>query len=112
MIPDDTSSITQYAGTLAGGLIAFIFLLQKFFNGWKSDRTESSVTALMHTELQRMGEQNTKLSEELGRLQLELINMNQELRTLHTENQRLHAEVNMLTAEVARLQSMLRGEAQ
>lgn len=105
MIPDN---LTEYAGGLAGGLLAFVFLLQKFLTGWKSDKTENSVISLMHGELERMSEQNTRLSEELGKLQQELIELNKELRYLHTENQRLHSEVSILTDEVARLQGMLR----
>lgn len=108
MIPDDTSTLAQYAGGLVGSLFAFIFLLQKFLSGWKSDKAEGSVITLMHTELERMSEQNARLSEELGKLQQELIDLNKELRYLHTENQRLHAEVSTLTEEVSRLQGMLR----
>jgi predicted nuclease with TOPRIM domain len=109
MIPDN---LTEYAGGLAGGLLAFVFLLQKFLTGWKSDKTENSVITLMHGELERMSEQNTKLSEELGKLQGELIVLNTELRSLHAENQRLHSEVSALTDEVARLHGMLKKEVQ
>lgn len=108
MIPEETSTLTQYAGGLVGGLFAFIFLLQKFFNSWKADATENSVISLMHSELERLCEQNTKLSEELGSLQQEIISLNGQLRALTVENQRLHAEVSLLTSEVSRLQGMLR----
>lgn len=109
MISDSTSAITQYAGGLVGALFAFIFLLQKFFNGWNADKAENSVINLMHTELERMSEQNTKLSEELGKLQVEIIELNKELRSLTAENQRLHSEVALLTMEVTRLQAILTG---
>lgn len=103
----DTSTIAQYAGGLAASLFAFAFLLQKFLTGWKSDKAENSVLTLMHSELERMSEQNTKLSVELGKLQHEVIELNKELRVLTTENQRLHSEVAALTAEISRLHSML-----
>lgn len=107
MTPAETSTIVQYVGTIAVSLIAMAFLLQKLLTGWKSSRTEGSVISLMHTELERMSEQNTKLSVELGKLQADIISLNKELRTLTTENQRLHSEVVTLTGEVALLQTML-----
>ena len=112
MIPDDTSTLTQYAGGVFASIFASIFLLQKFLTNWKSDRAETSVITMMHTELERLCEQNTRLSEELGKLQEEIIALNGELRALTAENQRLHAEVNLLTDEVARLHGMLKKDAQ
>ena len=41
----------------------------------------------MHSELERMSEQNASLSVELGKLQKDLIDLNQQLRILSTENQ-------------------------
>lgn len=108
MIPIDTSIIAEYSGGVAAGLLGFAFLLQKFLTGWKSDKTESSIISLMHSELERMSEQNTTLSVELGKLQQDLIDLNQELRKLSSENQRLHSEVAALTAEVTRLRATLR----
>lgn len=107
MIPDNTTNIAQYSGGIAAGLMATAFLLQKFLTGWKSDKAETSVITLMHAELERMSEQNTVLSQELGKLQQELIELNKELRYLHAENQRLHSEISVLTDEVSRLQGML-----
>lgn len=107
MNPTETYTIAQYAGMIAASLVGTAFLLQKFLTGWKADKTEGSVISLMHSELERMSEQNTKLSVELGKLQHEVIELNKQLRTLTAENQRLHAEVVVLTGEVSRLQSIL-----
>lgn len=108
MLPIETSTISQNIGTIAAGLFAGVFLLQKLLVGIKSDKAESSVIGLMHSELERMSEQNTALSVELGKLQQDLIELNQELRKLSTENQRLHSEVVALTAEVIRLRATLK----
>ena len=112
MVPGDGCTLTQYDSGIVASIFALIFLLHKLMNGWKSDKAENSVITLMHTELERLCEQNTRLSEELGRLQEEIIELNGELRALTAENQRLHAEVNLLTDEVARLHGMLRKDAQ
>lgn len=104
----ETNPIAQYATAAVAALIMLAFLLQKFLNSWKTDKAEASVLNLMHNELSRMSDQNTKLSLELGNLQEEVIKLNKELRVLTAENQRLHLEVATLTGEVSRLQSMLR----
>lgn len=107
MLTQDPSSIAQYAGGTAIGLLTIAYVLQKFLTGWKSDKTESSILTLMHNELERMSAQNANLSMELGRLQIEVIALNTQLRALTVENQRLHSEVGSLTAEVSRLQHTL-----
>lgn len=109
MAENDTYQLAQIAAGAAAGLIAVAVFAQKFLNSWKSDRTEGSIIHLMHTELERLAEQNAKLSEELGKLQTEIIELNKELRALTTENQQLHSEVRALTAEVSRLQRSLQG---
>lgn len=108
MSPQDTYTVAQYAGGAVAGVLGLAFFLQKFLTSIKAEKTESSVISLMHQELERMSEQNTKLSLELGKLQTEVIELNKQLRTLTTENQRLHAEVATLTGEVTRLQSILK----
>jgi peptidoglycan hydrolase CwlO-like protein len=87
-------------------LLVFGFLLQKFFVGFKRESAENSVLGMMHQELERMSEQNTKLSLELGKLQEEVIELNQQIRNLTTENQRLHAEICSLTAEITKLKDL------
>ena len=108
MVPMEATSIVQYTGGIAASIFALIFLMQKFLTGWKSDSAETSVITLMHSELQRMSEQNTKLSIELGKLQDDLIALNKELRILTSENQRLHSEVVALTSEITNLRNTLK----
>ena len=110
MILGPHTSIAEYATMAVAALVMLAFLLQKFLNSWKTDKAEASVLTLMHNELERMSEQNTKLSTELGALQIEVIKLNQELRLLTTENQRLHSEVAALTGEVTRLQALLKSK--
>lgn len=105
----NTSDIAQLAAGGAAGLVAIAFGIQKFITIWQTNRAEGSMLTIMHGELERMNEQNTKLSTELGRLQQEIITLNGELRKLSAENQRLHTEVVSLTNEVTRLQTMLKG---
>ena len=104
--------VAQLAAGGVAALITLAFLLQKFINNWNSARAENSVIGIMHTELERLSEQNTKLSTELNKLQLEIITLNTELRKLSSENQKLHSEVTTLTGEVARLQAVLQQGAQ
>lgn len=102
-----TYDIAQLAAGGVAALVALAIMLQKVITTWQSGRAETSVITLMHTELQRLSEQNAKLSEELNKLQLEIVKLNGELRALTMENQRLHGEVTTLTGEVARLQAVL-----
>lgn len=106
MNPDNTYMIAQAAGGAVAGVLLIALVLQKFLNTFKAEKTESSVLTLMHQELERMSEQNTKLSVELGKLQNEVIELNKELRLLTAENQRLHAEVELLTAEIAKFKEV------
>lgn len=88
-------------------IIAIFIGTQKFLKEWKSTNAETNIITLMHQELERLAEQNTSLSMELGRLHNEIIKLNQELHNLTAENQRLHQEVVALTSEVNRLQTVL-----
>ena len=107
MILSSQTSIAEYATMAVAALVMLAIILQKFLNTWKADKAESSVLTIMHVELERMSDQNTKLSKELGVLQEEVIKLNKELRLLTNENQRLHSEVVTLTGEVTRLQALL-----
>ena len=111
-MPANNLDVAQIAAGGVAALITLAFLLQKFVNNWNSARAENSVIGIMHTELERLSEQNTKLSSELNKLQLEIITLNTELRKLSSENQKLHSEVTALTGEVARLQAVLQQGAQ
>jgi regulator of replication initiation timing len=79
---------------------------QKILKNWRSTEAETSIISLMHTELERMSEQNTKLSVELGRLHSEIIALNNELQKLTAENQHLRTEVSALTQEVSKFKQI------
>jgi uncharacterized protein YlxW (UPF0749 family) len=104
---NNTSELAQLAAAGVGALVTIAFAAQKVISSWKGTQAESSIIGLMHTELERLSEQNTKLSVELGKLQEEIIGLNQALRNLTAENQSLHTQVQSLTAEVTRLQAVL-----
>ena len=91
---------------VAVAIIAGLFVLKKLAKDWLSNETESNIIKLMHTELERLSEQNTSLSVELGRLHNEVILLNQELQKLTVENQRLQIEVMNLIAELNNFQQL------
>jgi predicted nuclease with TOPRIM domain len=107
MLEINPESVIQVLGMVALAVIAVFVGVQKLIKDWQSSSAESTVITLMHTELERMAEQNTALSTELGRLHNEVIALNQQLQKLTIENQRLQLEVVALTREVTRLQSVL-----
>jgi hypothetical protein len=110
MIETFTDSAVHVAGTVAVAIIAVFMGTQKLLKDWRTTSAETSIITLMHTELERLSDQNTQLSTELGRLHTEVINLNRELQKLTIENQRLQLEVVALTKEVGRLQSVLHKE--
>lgn len=96
---------------LAVALIAGLFVFKKLTKDWLASSAESNIIQLMHTELDRMSEQNTALSLELGRLHNEVILLNQELQKLTVENQRLQIEVMNLTTELNNFKKLRIGNA-
>lgn len=107
MIETFSDSTVHVVGTVAVAVIAVFMGTQKLLKDWRTTSAETSIITLMHTELERLSEQNTQLSTELGRLHSEVINLNRELQKLTLENQRLQSEVVTLTREVTRLQAVL-----
>lgn len=107
MLGVTTDSLIEVLGLVAVAVIAVFVGVQKILKDWKTSTAESSIITLMHTELERMADQNTQLSVELGRLHGEVIALNHQLQKLTVENQRLQSEVIALTTEVTRLQTVL-----
>lgn len=101
MLDSNFEQNLQATSLVAIAVIAVFVGVQKILKNWRSTEAETSLITLMHTELERMSEQNTKLSIELGRLHTEVIALNQELQKLTVENQNLRAEVCALTQEVS-----------
>lgn len=101
-------TIAQYTTAVMVALVGLAIGLQKLIKGWKESSTESSVMDILHKELERMSEQNTKLAGQLNKFQLEVVRLNEQLINLSEENRRLHIEVTNLTAEVGRLQELVK----
>lgn len=108
MLDINIEQTVQSLGIVALGLIAVFIGAQKIIKDWRSTSAETNVITLMHIELDRMSEQNTSLSIELGRLHTEVIALTQELQKLTVENQRLQTEVIALTNEVSGLKMLTR----
>jgi len=104
--PDE---LIQTLMMLAVAIIAGLFVFKKLVKDWLSTDTESNIIKIMHTELERLSEQNTALSLELGRLHTEVIALNHELQKLTLENQQLQTEVIALTNEVSGLKLLRQG---
>lgn len=98
----------QALSLVALAVMAVFIGAQKILKNWRSTEAETSIITLMHAELERMSEQNTKLSLELGRLHTEVIALNTELQKLTVENQRLQTEVVALTNEISELKALTR----
>lgn len=101
MLDSNFEQNLQATSLVAIAVIAVFVGVQKILKNWRSTEAETSLITLMHTELERMSEQNTKLSIELGRLHTEVIALNTELQKLTVENQHLRNEVCALTQEVS-----------
>jgi len=100
MVEIDNHSVIQTVSLVALAVVAFSVGIQKLLKDWKSTGAETSIISLMHTELERMSEQNGLLATELNRLQQEMILLNSQLAQLCLENQQLQTEVVALTEEV------------
>lgn len=103
-------SVIEVLGLISLTVITVFIGLQKLLKDWKTTNAETSIITLMHTELERMNEQNTALSVELGRLHTEVIALSTELQKLTVENQRLQTEVIALTNEISELKALTRKE--
>lgn len=108
MLDINLDELTKSFGIVGLAVIAVFVGAQKLLKDWRSTGAETNIITLMHTELERMSEQNTALSTELGRLHLEVIALSQELQKLTVENQRLQAEVIALTNEIGQLNAITR----
>lgn len=104
-----SQDLVQTVSLVALAAIGLVVGVQKLLKDWRSTQAETNIIQLMHTEIERMGEQNTKLSTELGKLQEEVIRLNQELTKLNIENSKLQEEIAQLTLELTRFKQMGRG---
>lgn len=101
----------DYFGKITGSIVIALTIIalgiQQIVKKWKTNEAEVSVLDLLHSELERLGEQNKLLSEYVNKLQLEANQINLQLGKLQLENQKLHAEVMCLTMEIIKLRSAL-----
>jgi predicted nuclease with TOPRIM domain len=101
MLESNFDQSLQAISLVALAVIGVFIGVQKILKNWRATEAETSIITLMHAELERMSQQNTKLSIELGRLHSEIIALNTELQKLTVENQNLRTEVCALTQEVS-----------
>lgn len=97
----DTGQFGEIFTILGLAIIAIFIGTQKLIKDWRATSAETSIIELMHSELQRMSEQNTALSNEVGKLHSEIIILSTQLHKLTIENQRLQVEVGALTEEIS-----------
>jgi len=93
----------SFLQTLSVGAMAIIALgvgIQKLLKEWRTTNAETSVIEMMHKELERMGTQNSKLTEELTKLQNEIVELNSQLTKLNIENNKLQQDIAALTLEL------------
>lgn len=106
MLDSSFEQSLQAVSLIAIAAMAVFIGVQKILKNWRSTEAETSIITLMHAELERMSELNTKLSLELGRLHTEVINLNGQLQKLSVENQHLRTEVCALTQEVSKFKQL------
>jgi peptidoglycan hydrolase CwlO-like protein len=96
----ESNSIVQTISLVALAIIGLVVGVQKLLKDWRTTDAETSVIKMMHDELERMSQQNTKLTEELSKLQLDIVELNSQLTKLNIENNKLQEEISALTIEL------------
>lgn len=100
MVEVENHSLVQTISVAGMAIIALGVGIQKLVKEWRSTDAETSVIKMMHEELERMGTQNAKLTEELTKLQNEIVELNSQLTKLNIENNKLQQDVAALTTEL------------
>ena len=96
----ENHSLIQTISVAAMAIIALSVGVQKLLRDWRSTQAETNIIGVMHEEIERMSNQNTRLSLELGKLQEEVIELNNQLAKLNMENNKLRIEISALTSEL------------
>jgi len=96
----ENNGLVQTISVAGMALIALSVGIQKLVKEWRSNAAENSVIKMMHEEVERMGIQNARLTEELTKLQNEIVELNNQLIKLNIENNKLQEEVAALTTEL------------
>jgi len=96
----ENHSLVQTISVAGMAIIALGVGIQKLIKEWRSTNAETSVIKIMHEELERMGTQNAKLTEELTKLQNEIVELNNQLTRLNIDNNKLQQDIAELTSEL------------
>ncbi len=80
--------------------------VQKLIRDWRTTKAESDIISIMNQQIERMSNQNSTLSVELGKLQEEIIELNKQISKLNIENNRLQEEISALTIELDNFKRM------
>jgi septal ring factor EnvC (AmiA/AmiB activator) len=100
MVEVENHSLIQTLSVAGMAIIALSVGIQKLIKDWRSTEAETSVIEMMHKELERMGTQNSKLTDELTKLQNDIVELNNQLTKLSIENNKLQEEIAALTSEL------------
>lgn len=106
MVDVENHSLVQTISVVGMAIVAFSVGIQKLLKEWRSTEAETSVIKMMHEELERMGTQNSRLTEELTKLQNEIVELNSQLTKLNIENNKLQQDVAALTTELNSFKKM------
>lgn len=106
MVDVENHSLVQTISVAGMAIVAFSVGIQKLLKEWRSTEAETSVIKMMHEELERMGTQNSRLTEELTKLQNEIVELNSQLTKLNIENNKLQQDVAALTIELNSFKKM------
>lgn len=96
----ENNGVVQTLSIVGMALVALSVGIQKLVKEWRSTNAESNVIKMMHDELERMNEHNTKLTDQLNKLQLDIVELNSQLTQLNIENNKLQEEIASLTIEL------------
>jgi septal ring factor EnvC (AmiA/AmiB activator) len=96
----DNQGFLQTISLLSVALIALVMGVQKLIRDWRTTKAESDIISIMNQQIERMSNQNSTLSVELGKLQEEIIELNKQISKLNIENNRLQEEISALTIEL------------
>jgi peptidoglycan hydrolase CwlO-like protein len=95
-----SQDLIQTVSLIALAAIGLVVGIQKLVRDWKTTNAETNIISVMHSEIERMGNQNATLSTELGKLQEEIIRLNGLITKLNIENNKLYEEISKLTIEL------------
>jgi septal ring factor EnvC (AmiA/AmiB activator) len=92
--------IIEALTTGALALVLLVIGLQKIVRDWKTTKAESDIISMLHEEIERMEQQNKKLSDELHGLQQKLISLSQDVTRLTIENNDLREKIADMMKEL------------